>query len=95
MSSPRSFGCEEGDISDWSNAEYVWVIDPIDGTINYARGISEYCISVALMYRREVIMGVVYNPIKDELFYATKGKGAYLSPKIQFNQLARNEVLVP
>ena len=75
------FICEEGDIGDWSNAEYVWVIDPIDGTTNYARGISEYCISVALMYRHEVIMGVVYNPIKDELFYATKGKGAYLNGK--------------
>lgn len=75
------FICEEGDLNNQSSAEYVWVIDPIDGTTNYARGISEYCISVALMYRREVIMGVVYNPVKKELFHATKGNGAYLNGK--------------
>jgi myo-inositol-1(or 4)-monophosphatase len=61
--------------------EYVFVIDPIDGTANFVAGYRESVISVALMQNGEVRWGVVYNPYSDEIFYAEKGKGAYLNGK--------------
>lgn len=73
------FICEEENVNDSQGREFVWVIDPIDGTTNYARGISESCISVALMKNNEVVLGIVYNPTKDEMFAATKGGGASLN----------------
>lgn len=62
-----------------SEAEYMWVIDPLDGTTNYTQGIPIFAISVALQYRGETVLGVVYQPVMDELFTALKGKGAYLN----------------
>ena len=73
------FICEEEDVCYSQDGMFVWVIDPIDGTTNYARGISECCISVALMKNSEVVLGVVYNPMKDEMFTAIKGGGASLN----------------
>lgn len=72
------FFCEEEDCIDL-NHDYIWIIDPIDGTENYSRGITECCISVCLAYKKERIIGVVYNPGKDELYHAIKGNGAYLN----------------
>ena len=69
------FLCEEEDFRDLSH-ESVWIIDPIDGTANYARGIADCCISVALASRGEVVLGVVYSPWRGELYTAVKGKGA-------------------
>ena len=66
-----SFYCEEGDIKDTSK-DYVWIIDPIDGTTNYACHIGVCAISVALEYKGEVIIGVVYNPYQNHLFTAEK-----------------------
>ena len=57
----------------------TWVIDPIDGTANYARGLGESAISVALAHRGEVRLGVVYNPYREQLFTAVRGGGAYLN----------------
>lgn len=70
------FICEEEEHHD-PDKEYVWVIDPIDGTANYSRGISDCAISVGLKHGDEVVMGVVFIPRKDEMYYAEKGKGAY------------------
>jgi len=58
---------------------YRWVIDPIDGTTNFAHGFSFFAVSIALEYAGDVILGVVYDPMRDELFVAEKGKGAYLN----------------
>jgi len=58
---------------------YVWVVDPIDGTTNFVRDLQQSCVSVALLKDYEAVMGVVYNPYKKEMFYAEKGKGAYLN----------------
>jgi len=58
--------------------EYVWIIDPIDGTTNFIHGLPFYSVSIALAHRGEVIVGVVYDPSRDELFVAEKGKGAYV-----------------
>lgn len=61
-----------------SKATYKWVIDPLDGTTNYAHGLPIYCVSVALEENGRIILGVVYNPNLDELFVAEKNKGAFL-----------------
>ncbi len=58
--------------------EYVWIVDPIDGTTNFVHGFHNYCVSIALAHKGEVIVGVIYDPVKDELFLAEKGKGAYV-----------------
>lgn len=63
------------------DAEYLWIVDPIDGTTNFVHGFPFFCVSIALAYKGEVIVGVVYDPMKDELFVAEKGKGAYVHGK--------------
>jgi len=60
---------------------YKWVIDPIDGTTNFAHGFPFFCVSVALEKDGKAILGVVYDPMREELFYAEEGKGAYLNKK--------------
>ena len=62
-------------------AEYEWIIDPIDGTANYARGIDHCSISVALARRGEIELGVVYSPARGELYSAERGRGACLNGK--------------
>jgi myo-inositol-1(or 4)-monophosphatase len=57
---------------------YRWVIDPLDGTTNFAYGIPYFCISVALTYHDEPLLGIVYDPVRRELFYAAKGEGAFM-----------------
>ena len=64
-----------------TDSEYRWIIDPLDGTTNYSHGFPVFCVSIALEKRGEVILGVVYNPMLNELFTAEKGKGAYLNNK--------------
>jgi len=75
------FLCEEEDLEDVSGHDAVWVIDPIDGTANYARGNENCCISVALVREGEPILGVVYSPWRGELYTAEKGKGAFCNGK--------------
>lgn len=62
-------------------AEYLWIVDPIDGTVNFSRGIDECAISVGLMQGEKVLLGVIYAPFKDELYYAILGGGAYFNGK--------------
>jgi myo-inositol-1(or 4)-monophosphatase len=59
--------------------EYCWYIDPLDGTNNFITGSPYFVVSIGLAFQDEILLGVVYNPISDELFYAEKGKGAYLN----------------
>ena len=61
------------------DSENVWIIDPIDGTTNFLHGIPHFAICIALESKKEVISGLIYDPIKDEMFYAEKSKGAYLN----------------
>ncbi len=60
---------------------YRWIIDPIDGTTNYARGFPFFSVSIGLEFEGELTLGVVYHPILDELFMAEKGEGAFLNGK--------------
>ncbi|WP_440930810.1 inositol monophosphatase family protein [Candidatus Pelagibacter sp.] len=57
----------------------TWIIDPIDGTINFLHGIPHFAISIALKDNNEIIAGIIYDPIKDEMFYAEKNKGAFFN----------------
>ena len=69
---------EEGDYPQ-SGSPFRWVIDPVDGTTNYAHGFPWFCTSICLELAGELVAGVIYNPVYDELFTATKGGGAYLN----------------
>ena len=60
----------------------IWIIDPIDGTTNYLHGVPHFAISIALKSNNEIISGVIYDPIKDEMFYAEKNNGAYYNNQI-------------
>ena len=59
----------------------TWVIDPIDGTVNFLHGIPHFATSIALKHENEIISGLIFDPIKDEMFYAEKNNGAYLNNK--------------
>ena len=58
-----------------------WIIDPIDGTTNFLNGVPHFCISIALLFEKEIVAGVIYDPIKDEIFYAEKNGGSFLNNK--------------
>ena len=62
-----------------SNKDFFWIIDPIDGTTNFLHGIPHFAISVALKQEDEIIIGVIFDPIKNEIFYAEKNNGAFLN----------------
>jgi len=68
---------EIGEIN--NNNSYKWIIDPIDGTANFLHGIPHFAISVGLEENNEIICGIIYDPIKDEMFLAEKGNGSYLN----------------
>jgi len=70
---------EIGELS--TESSYKWIIDPIDGTVNFAHGIPICCVSIGLEKDGQLIMGVVFNPLMNELFFAERGKGAFLNNK--------------
>lgn len=76
--------------------EYLWIIDPIDGTTNYVHGNPYYSVSIALAHNGEIIVGVIYDPSRDELFIAEKGKGAYVhgNPTKVSKELKLSESLI-
>jgi len=62
-------------------SEYKWIIDPIDGTVNFANGIPICCVSIGIEKNGEMILGAVYNPLMNEFYFAERGQGAYLNDK--------------
>lgn len=76
----HNFLCEESK-NPITNSKYKWIIDPIDGTNNYIDGKETFSVSIGLEKNNEIFLGVVYLPKRKELFYAIKGKGAYLNGK--------------
>jgi len=70
---------EAGQIN--NDESFKWIIDPIDGTSNFLHGIPHFAISIGLEHDKEIICGIIYDPIKDEIFTAEKGNGAYLNNK--------------
>ncbi|GHA75842.1 inositol monophosphatase family protein [Cognatilysobacter bugurensis] len=74
-------GEESGPLNSGRQARYTWVIDPLDGTSNYLHGIPHFCVSIALVENGEPIHGVVFDPLRNELFTASRGSGATLNDK--------------
>ena len=72
-----SFISEEKGILKNKDTNNTWVIDPIDGTVNFLHGIPHFAISIALKTNNEIVSGIIYDPIKDELFFAEKDNGAF------------------
>lgn len=70
---------EEGGIVAGADGEHTWIIDPIDGTLNFLHGIPQFCISIGLQKNDQLIAGLILNPVTDELFLAEKGNGAFLN----------------
>jgi myo-inositol-1(or 4)-monophosphatase len=62
-------------------AEHIWIIDPLDGTTNFIHGLPHYCISIALMERGVITQGLIYDPVRNELFTASRGRGAFLNDR--------------
>src|SRR5881392_3005454 len=64
-----------------TGSEYRWYVDPLDGTTNFAHGFPVFCVSMALQHKNETIAGLCYDPTRDELFAAERGKGAFLNQR--------------
>lgn len=73
------FIMEEAGVKKGTDKSYKWIIDPLDGTTNFLHGLPHWAVSIALEKDGEVVAGVVYDPIKDEIFYAEKGTGAFMT----------------
>lgn len=72
---------EEGDATARPDTEYTWVVDPIDGTTNFLHGIPHWAVSIGLLKGDQAIAGVIYEPVRDEMFWTEKGVGAFLNAK--------------
>ena len=70
---------EENGVEKNKDDSNFWIIDPIDGTTNFLHGVPHFAISIALQSNNEIVCGIIYDPIKDELFYAEKNHGAYFN----------------
>ncbi len=82
---------EEGSVHPTDTSPYQWIIDPIDGTTNFAHGFPFFAVSIALYHRDEALLGVVYNPIHNELFVGEAGQGAQLNGRLI--RVSRTETL--
>ncbi|WP_420549253.1 inositol monophosphatase family protein [Curvivirga sp.] len=75
------FLLEEAGVVKGSDEDYRWIVDPLDGTTNFLHGIPHFAISIALEEKGEIVAGVIYDPVKDEMFWAEKGKGAFVNDR--------------
>ena len=74
-----SFITEETGVIKNNDNENIWIVDPIDGTTNFLHGIPHFAICIALQSKKEIVSGLIFDPIKDEMFFAEKDKGAFLN----------------
>ena len=74
----EEFGLQEGNGHD---ADWCWIIDPLDGTLNFIHGVPHFCISLAVQHKGVTQHGVIYDPVKDELFSASRGRGAMMNQR--------------
>lgn len=76
-------------------SDFLWIIDPLDGTTNFAQGLPIFAVSIALKYMEETLLGVIYVPTLDQMYYAIRGKGSYLNgDKIQVSKKQKLEQCV-
>jgi myo-inositol-1(or 4)-monophosphatase len=81
-------GEEDGASADVASAEFLWIIDPIDGTANYARGIAHYCVSIGVLHDKVPAIGVLHDPSHDRLYWAARAAGAWLDENGATRRLA-------
>lgn len=86
------FLMEESGVIEGKDKDNRWIVDPLDGTTNFLHGIPHWCISIALETKGEVVAGVIYDPVKDELFHAEKNAGAFMRNK-RLRVSGRNELM--
>ena len=81
MAARPSYGFlgEEGSLIEGEDPTRRWIVDPLDGTTNFLHGLPHWAVSIALEHKGQVVAGVIYDPVKDEMFYAEKGKGAFVN----------------
>ena len=72
---------EESGESKGSQGDFVWIIDPLDGTTNFIHGVPQYCVSIGLKHKGIITQAVIYDPVKNELFTATRGAGAFMNDR--------------
>ena len=72
---------EESGRHEGADKSHTWIVDPLDGTTNFLHGIPQFCISIGLERDGELVAGVIYEPIRDEMFWAEKGQGAYVNDR--------------
>jgi myo-inositol-1(or 4)-monophosphatase len=72
---------EEGGGTDGKDPTRRWIVDPLDGTTNFLHGLPHFAVSIALEHKGEIVAGVIFDPVKDELFFAEKGAGAWMNDK--------------
>src|SRR6267378_4526491 len=72
---------EEGGLHEGTDKTNTWIVDPLDGTTNFLHGIPHFAISIALQREREIVAGVIYEPIRNEMYWAEKGLGAYVNDR--------------
>lgn len=90
--SRHSFLAEESGERTQPNSEHQWIIDPLDGTLNFINGYPNFCVSIALKIKNKIEHGVVYDPMRNELFTASRGCGAFLdSRRIRVNKTSSIE----
>ncbi len=69
----------EETVTHLTGSDWLWIVDPLDGTVNFAHGFPHFCISIAVAHRGELMAGMVYDPLKEERFWAVRGGGAFLN----------------
>lgn len=84
---------EEGTHIDGIDPTRRWIVDPLDGTTNFLHGMPHWAVSIALEHKGEIVAGVVYDPAKDEMFYAEKGAGCWLNDSHRLRVSGRNKMI--
>ncbi|MEC7656135.1 MAG: inositol monophosphatase family protein, partial [Pseudomonadota bacterium] len=75
------FLMEESGRTEGSDKSHTWIVDPLDGTTNFLHGLPHFCVSIALAKDKEVVAGVIFDPVKDEVFWAERGIGAFVNSR--------------
>ena len=84
---------EESPAEEGKDPTRRWIVDPLDGTTNFLHGLPHWAVSIALEHKGEIVAGVVYDPAKDEMFYAEKGQGAWLNDSQRLRVSARKAMI--
>ena len=88
-----NFLMEESGTVPGKDSDYRWIIDPLDGTTNFLHGLPHWAISIGLEHKGEIVAGLIHDPVKDEIFHAEKGKGAFMRRR-RLRVSGRNDLML-